>query len=282
MRLVRQARQMAHVAQALRRAGKTVGFVPTMGALHDGHLSLIRAASRQTQVVVVSLFVNPLQFGPTEDYARYPRDLKRDLHLAKAGGCDLVFAPDVSQMYPNDFRTFVEVEGLSDRLEGASRPGHFRGVATVVAKLFSLVQPTIAYFGQKDYQQVLIIQRMVKDLGIPVAIRLMPTVREPDGLAMSSRNVSLSPDERRQATVLHRALQLARERIRAGERNPRRVVDVMQDRIRREPAARVDDLAIVQAHTLEPLTTIRGHVAILLAVWIGSTRLIDNLLVDVS
>jgi len=282
MRLVRQARQMAHVAQALRRAGKTVGFVPTMGALHDGHLSLIRAASRQTQVVVVSLFVNPLQFGPTEDYARYPRDLKRDLHLAKAGGCDLVFAPDVSQMYPNDFRTFVEVEGLSDRLEGASRPGHFRGVATVVAKLFSLVQPTIAYFGQKDYQQALIIQRMVKDLGMPVAIRLMPTVREPDGLAMSSRNVSLSPDERRQATVLHRALQLARERIRAGERNPRRVVDVMQDRIRREPAARVDDLAIVQAHTLEPLTTIRGHVAILLAVWIGSTRLIDNLLVDVS
>jgi len=282
MRLVRQARQMAHVAQALRRAGKTVGFVPTMGALHDGHLSLIRAASRQTQVVVVSLFVNPLQFGPTEDYACYPRDLKRDLHLAKAGGCDVAFAPNVSQMYPNDFRTFVEVEGLSDRLEGASRPGHFRGVATVVAKLFSLVQPTIAYFGQKDYQQALIIQRMVKDLGMPVAIRLMPTVREPDGLAMSSRNVSLSPDERRQATVLHRALQLARERIRAGERNPRRVVDVMQDRIRREPAARVDDLAIVQAHTLEPLTTIRGHVAILLAVWIGSTRLIDNLLVDVS
>ena len=282
MRLIRQARQIAHMAQALRRAGKTVGFVPTMGALHDGHMSLIRAASRQTQVAVVSLFVNPLQFGPTEDYARYPRDLKRDLNLAKAGGCNLVFAPDVSQMSPDDFRTFVEVEGLSDRLEGASRPGHFRGVATVVAKLFSLVQPTIAYFGQKDYQQTLIIQRMVKDLGIPVAIRLMPTVREPDGLAMSSRNVYLSPDERRQATVLHRALQIARERIRAGERNPRRVVDVMQGLIRGEAAARVDDLAIVHARTLEPLTTIRGHVAILLAVWIGSTRLIDNLLVDVS
>lgn len=273
---------MAHVAQGLRRAGKTVGLVPTMGALHDGHMSLIRAASRQAQVTVVSLFVNPLQFGPTEDYERYPRDLKRDLNLAKAGGCDIVFAPHVSQMYPADFSTHVEVEGLSDRLEGASRPGHFRGVTTVVAKLFHLVQPTAAYVGQKDYQQALVIQRMVKDLGMPVTIRLMPTVREPDGLAMSSRNVYLNPDERRQATVLHRALQAAHGRIRAGERNPQRVVEVMQGLLRQARAARIDYLAVVNAKTLGPLATIRGQAAILMAVWIGSTRLIDNLLVDVS
>ena len=282
MQIIRQVHHMARVVQTLKRAGKTIGFVPTMGALHDGHMSLIRAAHRQTQVTLVSIFVNPLQFGPNEDYARYPRDLKRDLSLAKAGGCDLVFAPDVNQMYSSGFGTFVEVEGLSDRLEGASRPGHFRGVTTVVMKLFHVAQPSVAYVGQKDYQQALLIQRMVKDLGVPVAIRLMPTVREPDGLAMSSRNAYLTAEERQHATVLYRALRAAKARMRSGERNPRRVIEAMRELLRRARTVRVDYLAVVDADTLEPLEALRGDVAILIAARVGSTRLIDNLLVGVS
>ncbi|MBI4322751.1 MAG: pantoate--beta-alanine ligase [Candidatus Omnitrophica bacterium] len=282
MQVIRQVHHMARLAQAFKRAGKTLGLVPTMGALHDGHMSLIRAAHRQTQVTVVSLFVNPLQFGPKEDYARYPRDLRRDLNLAKAGGCDLIFAPDASQMYPGGFCTFVEVEGLSDRLEGASRAGHFRGVTTVVMKLLHVVQPSVAYFGQKDYQQALLIRRMVKDLNVPVAIRLMPTVREPDGLAMSSRNAYLTSEERRHATVLYRALCAAKARIRAGERNPRRVVEAMRELLRRARAVRVEYLAVADAATLEPLKTLRREVVVLVAARVGSTRLIDNLLVGVS
>ncbi len=282
MQVIRQTHHMTRIAQGLRRAGETIGFVPTMGALHDGHMSLIRAAHRQTRVTVASLFVNPLQFGPKEDYTRYPRDLKRDLNLAKAGGCDLIFAPDVSQMYPTGFCTHVKVEGLSDRLEGASRPGHFRGVTTVVMKLFHVVQPSIAYFGQKDYQQALLIQRMVKDLNVPVTIRLMPTVREADGLAMSSRNAYLAAEERQHATVLYRALCAAKARIRAGERNPRRVIEAMRELLRRARTVRVEYLAVVDAATLEPLQIVRGDVAILVAARVGSTRLIDNLLVDVS
>lgn len=282
MQVIRQVHHMARVVQAAKRSGRTIGFVPTMGALHDGHMSLIRAAHRQTQVTVVSLFVNPLQFGPKEDYARYPRDLKRDLNLAKAGGCDLAFAPDVSQTYPSGFCTYVEVEGLSGRLEGASRAGHFRGVTTVVMKLFHVVQPSVAYFGQKDYQQALLIRRMVKDLNVPIAIRLMPTVREADGLAMSSRNAYLTSEERQHATVLYRALCAAKARIRAGERNPRRVIEAMRELLRRARPVRVEYLAVVDAATLEPLEALRGDVAILVAAWVGSTRLIDNLLVDVS
>lgn len=282
MRLIKQARQMSLTAQALRRQGRTIGFVPTMGALHDGHLSLIRAARRQTHVVVVSIFVNPLQFGPGEDYERYPRDLQRDLNLAKAAGCDLVFAPHVSQMYPSGACTTVEVEGLSDQLEGASRPGHFRGVATVVAKLFNLVQPTIAYVGQKDFQQALIIQRMVKDLDLPVQVRLMPTVREADGLAMSSRNASLSVEERRQAPALYQALSTAKDHLRRGERSAQRISDSMREALEGFPLLRIDYLAVVNAKTLEPLTEARGSVTLLGAVHVGTTRLIDNVLVDVS
>ncbi len=282
MRVIRQAREMSVTAQHVRRAGNTIGFVPTMGALHDGHLSLIRAAHRQTKVVVVSIFVNPLQFGPEEDVERYPRDPKRDLNLAKAAGCDIVFAPDASQMYPADFRTSVQVEELGERFEGAARPGHFRGVATVVAKLFHLVQPTVAYVGQKDFQQAVLIRRMVKDLSTPVAVRMLPTVREPDGLAMSSRNALLSPQERRDAPVLHRALVAAKAQIRAGERDPERLLDEMRRLIGREAQARVDYLAVVNANTLEPLERLRGHIAVLGAIRLGATRLIDNLLVDVS
>ncbi|MBI3320183.1 MAG: pantoate--beta-alanine ligase [Candidatus Omnitrophica bacterium] len=281
MQLITQARQMVLTAQALHRKGRTIGFVPTMGALHDGHLSLLRAAHRDTQVVVLSVFVNPLQFGPQEDYARYPRDLKHDLRLTKPVGCDIVFAPDVSHIYPTGFRTHVEVSGLGDRLEGLARPGHFRGVATVVAKLFSLVQPAVAYVGQKDYQQALVIQRLVKDLNYPVSIRLMPIVREPDGLAMSSRNVFLSPDERRQAPVLYQALQRLKMRIREGERDAKRLIETARETIARQPSARIDYLAIVDAKTLEPLTLLRGRVAVLAAVRFGATRLIDNILVEV-
>lgn len=281
MRVIRQARDMSVTAQAIRRAGKTIGFVPTMGSLHDGHLSLIRTAHRQTKVVVVSIFVNPLQFGPQEDFERYPRDPKRDLNLAKAAGCDVVFTPDASQMYPADFRTSVQVEELGERFEGASRPGHFRGVATVVAKLFQLVQPAVAYVGQKDYQQAVLIQRMVKDLNLPVQVRLVPTVREPDGLAMSSRNALLTVQERRDAPVLYRALVAAKEQIRAGERDPQRLLDEMRRLISLGSSARIDYLAVVNAKTLEPLEQVRGHVAVLGALRLGATRLIDNLLVDV-
>ncbi len=281
MQVIRQAHQMARLAGALIRKGQTIGFVPTMGALHDGHLSLIRAAARETRVVVASLFVNPLQFGPHEDFERYPRDLKRDLNLSKAAGCDIVFAPDVSQIYPAGFCTSVEVEGLGRGLEGQSRPGHFRGASTVVLKLLHLVRPTVVYLGQKDYQQAVIIQRLVKDLSVPVQVRLMPTVREPDGLAMSSRNASLDEGARRQAPALFRALQAAREQIREGERDSRVLIERMRARIRQESSARVDYLALVDANTLEPLKTLHGRVAILGAMRLGSTRLIDNLLVAV-
>ncbi len=273
---------MARTAAALRRQGKTIGFVPTMGALHDGHLSLIRAARRQNRVVVISVFVNPLQFGPREDYARYPRDLRHDLNLAKAAGADIVFAPDASQMYPTGFCTSVEVGGLSDSLEGACRPGHFRGVATVVAKLLNLVQPASVYVGQKDYQQALIIQRLIKDLHLPVAFRLAPTVREPDGLAMSSRNQSLTPQQRSQASVVAHALEAAKARIRDGERDARQVAQTVHTQLSRVPAVRVEYVAVVQAKTLEPLTRLAGHVAILVGVRLGTIRLIDNILVDVS
>lgn len=282
MRVIRSLPQMTRAAQAARRAGKTIGFVPTMGALHPGHASLIRAARRETELVVVSIFVNPLQFGPQEDVERYPRDLKRDLNLAKAAGCDLVFAPDVSQMYPLGFSTSVDVGALGARLEGASRPGHFRGVATVVTRLLQLVQPTVAYVGQKDYQQAVIIERLVKDLAIPVSVRVMPTVREADGLAMSSRNGYLTPEERGQAPVIHEALTLAKTRIRDGERDPERVLEAMRQRISEQPLARIDYLAVVHAKSFEPAERLAGQLALLAAVRFGPTRLIDNLLVDVA
>lgn len=282
MQLINQPRQMLQAAQALRRKGRTIGCVPTMGALHDGHLSLLRAARRETHVVVMSVFVNPLQFGPGEDYARYPRNLAQDLRLATSAGCDIAFAPRVNQLYPAGFRTRVEVSELGDRLEGLARPGHFRGVATVVAKLFNLVQPTVAYFGRKDYQQTLIIQRLVKDLHYPVSIRLMPIVREPDGLAMSSRNIYLTLDQRRQASVLSHALQRLKTSIRAGERDAGRLIDTAKRMIARQPSARIEYLAVVDAKTLEPLRRLHGRVAVLAAVRFGATRLIDNVLVEVS
>lgn len=256
----------------------TWGFVPTMGYLHEGHLSLIRRARAENDHVAVSIFVNPTQFGPHEDYNRYPRDLERDLRLLEPLQVDLVFVPSVEEMYPPGFQTWVIVEELSRPLEGASRPGHFRGVATVVAKLFNIVQPDRAYFGQKDAQQAVVIRRMVRDLNFPVEIVVCPTVREPDGLALSSRNTYLNPQERQAATVLFRALQAAKARYEAGERDGERLREAMREVLRGEPLARVDYVSVADPETLEELSRVEGSALLSLAVYIGNTRLIDNLL----
>jgi pantoate--beta-alanine ligase len=264
------------VAEA-RQAGLRVGLVPTMGALHAGHLSLIRAARAETGFVVVSIFVNPTQFGPNEDFTRYPRPLEKDLDLCRAEGVDVVFIPEVAEMYPADAVTYVEVTKLQDGLCGASRPGHFRGVATVVLKLFNIVQPDVAYFGQKDAQQARIIEQMVRDLNVPMAVSVCPIVREPDGLALSSRNVYLAPEQRRQAVVLQQALQEARQRVSAGERNPDAIRNGLIERIATAPEARLDYAAVVDARTLQPARELRGPLLLALAVKFGNTRLIDNL-----
>lgn len=270
------------MSRRLQQQGRRLGVVPTMGALHEGHLSLIRRAASQNDVVIVTIFVNPLQFGPREDFARYPRPLSRDLRLAQAAGADIVFAPSAAAIYPAGFQTSVEVGALSQGWEGRARPGHFRGVATVVTLLVHLTQPTNVYVGQKDYQQALIITRLLHDLRVPCRVRVRPTVREPDGLAMSSRNVFLTPRQRRQALILSRSLRAARAAIRAGERRASRLLAAMRRRIRSEPDVRLDGAAIVDAATLEPQQVLRGRVALLVAARVGRTRLIDNLLVDVS
>ena len=282
MTIIRSPRRMLQRALRWQRQGRRIGVVPTMGALHEGHLSLIRRAASQNDVVIVTIFVNPLQFGPGEAFARYPRDLRRDLRLARAAGADVVFAPTVEQLYPAPFQTVVEVGPLAERWEGRSRPGHFRGVATVVTVLFELIRPTDAYFGQKDYQQSLIVRRLVQDLRLAIRLHVLPTVREPDGLAMSSRNRCLSPSQRAQAARLYRALCAGRERIRGGERRAAPIIRAMRALLTAQPGTRLDYVAAVDADTLEPRRTIRGRVALLVAAWVGRTRLIDNLLVEVS
>jgi pantoate--beta-alanine ligase len=273
---VEEVRQAVATAQA---RGLRVGLVPTMGALHDGHVRLIEHCRALTGSVVVSIFVNPTQFGPHEDFERYPRTLDDDLARCRAAA-DWVFAPSATAVYPNGpHSTFVEVPGLSDVFEGASRPGHFRGVATVVLKLFEIVRPDLAVFGQKDYQQQLLIRRMVQDLHVPVEIVTVPTVREPDGLALSSRNRYLNPSERRAAVVLWRALGAARRAVTDGERDAKRVRQILRETLESEMSAKVDYAEVADAETLEPLDHLappRRGVA-LVAVWFGSTRLIDNL-----
>ena len=253
----------------------TVGLVPTMGFLHDGHLSLIRRARDECQRVVVSIFVNPTQFGPKEDLAKYPRDLERDLHLIEPF-TDLVWTPSAESMYPTGFQTWVEVEAMTRPLEGAMRPGHFKGVTTVVAKLFNAVQPHKAYFGQKDAQQVAVIRRMVRDLNFPVEIIVCPTTREPDGLAMSSRNVYLGADQRKAATVLFRSLSAAKELYEAGERDAEKVRGKMKEVLASEPLAEPQYISCADYDLLEELDVIRGKTLLSMAVFIGKTRLIDN------
>ncbi|MDH3598351.1 MAG: pantoate--beta-alanine ligase [Candidatus Tectomicrobia bacterium] len=264
-----------------RADGKCIGLVPTMGYLHAGHLSLVHAARKECDVVVMSIFVNPRQFGPQEDLESYPRDMERDLALAREAGVDVVFTPDVDEVYPSGYQTEVSVSTLTQPLCGAARPGHFNGVTTVVAKLFNMVGPDRAYFGQKDYQQATVIQCMVTDLNMPLTIVVCPIVREDDGLAMSSRNAYLNPEEHQAALVLSRALQLAQAHLVQGERQPQRLQTALRDAIAAEPLARIDYVAVCDPHTLQPVEHLSGSVLVALAVFIGATRLIDNALLPI-
>jgi pantoate--beta-alanine ligase len=263
---------------AIRRAGKRLGFVPTMGALHEGHLSLVRIACASSDVVAASIFVNPTQFGPNEDLAKYPRSFDRDCELLGREGVELLFAPSVEEMYPAGAVTWVTVEGLSDKLDGRSRPGHFRGVTTVVAKLFHAVEPDVAFFGQKDAAQVAIVRRMVRDLNLPVEIVSCPIVREPDGLAMSSRNAYLDPEQRKRALVLHRSLMRVQRLADAGERDAGKLVAAGREEFAGEGSVRLDYFEIVDPDTLNPIHDISGGALAAVAAFVGSTRLIDNIL----
>ena len=282
MELVTTVEQVRDAVAQAKSRNRPVGLVPTMGALHEGHLSLIRAARDQTGFVVVSVFVNPTQFGPGEDLDHYPHTLVKDTERCQAEGVDLVFTPDNDTMYCPDHATYVHVTGLEDKLCGASRPGHFRGVCTVVTKLLHIVGPDRAYFGQKDAQQARLITKMVEDLNIPVEIVVCPTVREPDGLAMSSRNAYLDPAQRTQALVLHEALQSARREIAAGERSAERLCTLMRRHIGRADDAHIDYVAVVDPDSLDDLQRIERRALIALAVQVGPARLIDNLIVEVE
>jgi len=275
------AEMRAWVRQA-RAEGKMVGFVPTMGALHIGHVSLIEAAAESCDTVVVSIFVNPTQFGPGEDFHKYPRPFEKDLEICAKHGVHAVFAPSPAEMYPRENLTWVNVEKLTEELCGRFRPGHFRGVATVCTKLFNIVGPDKAFFGQKDAQQVAVIKRMVADLNMPLEIVVCPTVREPDGLAVSSRNQYLSPQERKDAAVIYRSLRKGAERIRAGEANVARITDEMCGVLRQVPALRIEYVSIVDAESLQELERVQGRVLIAVAGRLGSTRLIDNVVVDTA
>jgi len=269
---------IAEIKALRRQISSSLGLVPTMGYLHEGHLSLVRQARAENEVLIVSIFVNPTQFSPTEDYAAYPRDTERDLALLRKERTDFVFMPSVEEMYPKDFNSWVKVNGITERLEGASRPGHFQGVTTVVAKLFNIVEPTRAYFGQKDAQQAMVIKKMVAELNMNVAVIVLPTIREKDGLAMSSRNIYLSPEERQAATILFKALTLAQKLYNKGERNAEYIRQQMVTLINEEPLAKIDYVSIADQNTLEELPTIDRPALTSLAVRIGKTRLIDNIL----
>lgn len=281
MQIIETIREMKALIRDVRLKGGTVGFVPTMGYLHEGHLTLMREAKSKTDYVVTSIFVNPLQFGAGEDYEEYPRDLSRDSQLAAEVGVDVIFAPQVREMYPKGYCAFVEVEGLTDKLCGKSRPGHFKGVTTVVTKLFNIVQPDISFFGQKDAQQALVLKKMVEDLNMNLDIEVVPIVREEDGLAMSSRNAYLNPDERIASLVLSHSLRKAQTIIDEGERNPNKIIEAVRESINQEPLAKIDYVDILSVPGLESLSTLEGRFLIALAVFMGKTRLIDNIVVEV-
>ena len=278
MKIITAISEMQLLADTFRKAGKTIGFVPTMGFLHAGHLSLMRRARQECDVVVASIFVNPTQFGPNEDFDRYPRDEAGDRAACEAAGVDILFMPTAPAMYPETPPVFITVEGISDILEGAVRPGHFRGVATVVSKLFNIVKPHKAFFGQKDYQQCAVIKRMVKGLDMGVEVVVLPTMRETDGLAMSSRNSYLSPDERLKAATIYRALSAAKQLAKAGVRDPEALKDKMQAIVREEKGIEIDYLEIVDPESLARIASAQDRMVLLIAVRIGRTRLIDNLM----
>lgn len=280
MKLIATVNEVRVVVRNAKLQGKRVGLVPTMGALHAGHISLVRAAKAQCDFVAASIFVNPTQFGPKEDYSKYPRTLEIDREKLKAEGVDLVFVPAVEEMYPPGATTFINVDEISDRLDGRSRPGHFRGVATVVAKLFHILEPDIAFFGQKDAVQVAIIRRMVRDFMFPVEIAVAPIIREADGLALSSRNVYLSPTERKQALVLSRALREIDFRYRSGEHDVAKLVTGAREVFATEPSVHVDYVEVVDPETLEPHATAPPGALVAVAAFVGTTRLIDNLILE--
>ncbi len=282
MKTIEKISRMSTLAKMMKKEGKSIGFVPTMGYLHEGHMSLVRTAKKHTDVAVMSIFVNPVQFAPGEDFEKYPRDLRRDEVLARDGGVDVIFYPSLKDMYPEDYATYVTVEKLTDTLCGKSRPGHFKGVATVVTKLFNIVKPDVAYFGQKDMQQALVIGKMVLDLNMGIEIKIMPIVREKDGLAMSSRNMFLSETERKDAPILYQSLKNAENLIKQGERDAKKIVKTVEDMIRQKPAARIDYVKALDAKELKEVKVVSDEIMVALAVFFGQTRLIDNIIITVK
>ena len=282
MKMITDIEKMRTYAKITNRENKLVGFVPTMGYFHEGHLNLIRAARKQSDAVIVSIFVNPIQFGPGEDIEKYPRDIKRDEELAKSCGVDILFYPKKEDMYPEGFSTYVNVEGVTEKLCGKSRPGHFRGVTTVVMKLFEIIKPDIVYFGQKDAQQAFVVKKMIEDLNMGITMNIFPTTREEGGLAMSSRNTYLKKSERKDAAILYKSLNLAEELIKSGEKDPKKIIKEMRGLISAVPSAKIDYVSIVDMNSLKDASSIKGKILIALAVFIGKTRLIDNITLDVE
>jgi len=280
METITKIEEMKAVVKGLKSQGKTIGFVPTMGFLHEGHLSLVRESRKRTDSTVVSIFVNPLQFGPKEDLKDYPRDIKRDSSLLEKERVDYIFYPDAKEMYPEGYKTYVEVRDLRDKLCGRSRPGHFRGVCTAVLKLFNILSPDISFFGQKDAQQAIILKRMVKDLNLGVKIEVLPILRDEDSLALSSRNIYLNPEERKAALVLNKSLKEAEMLIEKGEKKSAFIIQKIREIIEKEPLAKIDYVEIVDLDELAPLKEIEKEALIALAVFIGKTRLIDNTIVE--
>jgi pantoate--beta-alanine ligase len=281
MEIINRRQRIASLTRKIRRENKTIGFVATMGALHEGHLALVQEARRMSDVVIVSLFVNPTQFNEVKDFEKYPRDLTADAALLAQYQVDYIFAPDSDEIYGNDYSTFVTVDELSEKLEGASRPGHFRGVATIVTILFNAIRPDFAFFGQKDAQQVAVIKRLTKDLGFDTEIIVIPIVREESGLAMSSRNKRLSSEERQAAAILYRSLQKAELAVEEGERNATKIAEIVREKIESEPLAKIDYVAVVDNETLEPIDKLSGNpVLIAVAVRFSDVRLIDNIVIE--
>ncbi len=282
MKTIENISKMSIFVKTMKRAGKSIGLVPTMGYLHEGHSSLVRAAKKHTDVVVMSIFINPIQFGPKEDFEKYPRDMKHEGEMAREAGVDVIFYPSLKDMYPEGYATYVTVEKLTGNLCGESRPGHFRGVATVVTKLFNIVKPEAAYFGQKDMQQALMIKKMASDLNMDIEVKIMPVVREKDGLAMSSRNMYLSDAERKDAAVLYQSLKSAEMLIKNGERDARKVIRAVDDMIKAKQSARIEYVKLVDARELKDVKMITGEIALAVAVFFSNTRLIDNITITVE
>jgi pantoate--beta-alanine ligase len=281
MRIVTTIKQLQKSLNEARKKGRTIGFVPTMGYFHEGHLSLMRCAKKENDFCVVSIYVNPAQFGPKEDFKKYPRDLKRDSSMIAKENVDILFIPSNNDIYPNRYLTYIDVENISKTLCGAFRPGHFKGVATIVAKLLNIVQPNAMYLGQKDAQQVVVLKTMVRDLNFPVKIKVVETMRETDGLAMSSRNKYLSSQDRIEATVLYKALLEARKQIKAGERSASKIKAVIKSLVQKKSEGKIQYVECVDANTLETLKRLEGQVLIALAVFFGKTRLIDNIIIPI-